>query len=52
MKTIILTILLTILSTNVQASNVKRGTFTSDGQYIMYHERNDYQSKRVCHPGY
>jgi len=39
---ILLTLIFLLLSTNAEA-RVKRGTFTSDGDYIMDYEKNDYK---------
>jgi len=47
---ILLTILLTILSTNAKAT-VKRGEFTSNG-YVMHYERNDYKTRGQGYQGY
>lgn len=36
-----------IIITSPEAkATVKRGEFTSDGQYIQYHQRNDYKAPR------
>ena len=35
-----------LLSTTAAQAKVKRGTFTSDGSYIMDHQKNDYKSPR------
>jgi hypothetical protein len=43
MKKLLIILALTIISTNANAE-VKRGVFTSDGQYIMNYQKNDHLS--------
>ena len=42
---IILILAMLLITTSAQAK-VKRGTFTSNGDYIMDYQKNDYKSPR------
>lgn len=54
MKKLILSIVLLTISSSafayMPAGTDRRGNFTSDGQYIMYHQRNDYKGHNTYRP--